>query len=315
MERHAIGIIGAGIAGLSCAAVLKEHGHAPVLLEKGRGVGGRLATRRTDAGFQFDHGAQYVTARTAGFRDVIARLSDEGAAAVWQGTDREVTVGTPSMNAIAKSLAEGLDIRRNTRVTELRAVESGWQATTADGMFEFDRIVLTAPQPQTVDLLGEDHPLAKAISKVRMSPCWTLMATFADQHEIPFTSRSAPDSYLAWIALNSSKPERPDTNSWVVQASADWSAANLEREPDDVAQELLLRLCGVLRCEPSSAVHAMAHRWRYARVEEPLGEPFCRNAGGTLYLGGDWCLGARVEAAWTSGRTIAENLLGELDAE
>ncbi|MEL7524345.1 MAG: FAD-dependent oxidoreductase [Pseudomonadota bacterium] len=314
MQRHAIGIIGAGMAGLSCASVLTEHGHTPVLLEKGRGVGGRLATRRTDAGFQFDHGAQYVTARTAGFRDVIARLSDEGAAAVWLGADREVIVGTPSMNAIAKSLAEGLDIRRNTRVTDLCAVESGWRVTTADSTFEFDRIVVTAPQPQTVDLLGEAHPLAQAISKVRMSPCWTLMATFADQHEIPFTSRSAPDSYLAWIALNSSKPQRPDTNSWIVQASADWSAGNLEREPDDVAQELLLRLCGVLRIEPSSVLHAAAHRWRYARVEEPLGEPFCRNAAGTLYLGGDWCLDARVEAAWTSGRAIAEDLLGELNA-
>ena len=244
----------------------------------------------------------------------MARLGDARVADMWAGADREVIVGTPSMNAIAKALAAGLDIRRNTRVTDLRASEAGWCATTADGVFEFARIIVTAPQPQTLELVGEDHPLAGAISKVRMSPCWTLMATFADQHEIPFTSRSAPESYLAWIALNSSKPHRPDTNSWVVQASAEWSARNLEREADDVAQEMLLRLCGILRTDPSSALHTSAHRWRYARVEEPLGKPFCRNEAATLYLGGDWCLGARVEAAWTSGKAIAEDLIGKLNA-
>ncbi|WP_434051288.1 MAG: FAD-dependent oxidoreductase [Roseibium sp.] len=314
MERNAIGIIGAGVAGIFCARTLQDHGYTPLLLEKGRGVGGRLATRRTEAGFQFDHGAQFITARSVGFREAVECLSSKGTAGVWAGADREVIVGTPSMNAIAKSLAEGLDIRRNTRVDVLQATESGWQAATAGSTFEFDRLVITAPQPQTVDLIGKEHPLARAISGVRMSPCWTLMAAFPDQHEIPFTSRSAPDSYLAWIALNSSKPERPDTNSWVVQASADWSEKNLEREPEDVAQELLLRLCGVLRVEPSSALHASAHRWRYARVEEPLGKPYCRNDAGTLYLGGDWCLDARVEAAWTSGRAIAEDLLGDLNA-
>ena len=314
MVTDTIGIIVAGSAGLSCASALKDRGYSPVILEKGRGVGGRLATRRTDSGFQFDHGAQYITAKTDGFQSVLARLRDEGVADDWPGAHREVIVGTPSMNAIAKSLAEGLDIRRNIRVTDLRAEGSAWRATTADSIFEFDRLVVTAPQPQTVDLLGVGHPLAKEISKVRMSPCWTLMATFADQHEIPFTSRSVPDGCLAWIALNSSKPQRPDANSWVVQAGADWSADNLEREPDDVAQELLLRLCGVLRMGPSNVVHAAAHRWRYARVEEPLGKPFCRNDAGTLYLGGDWCLDARVEAAWTSGRAIAEDLLEELHA-
>nr|WP_319382759.1 FAD-dependent oxidoreductase [uncultured Roseibium sp.] len=315
MERYAIGIVGAGMAGLSCARVLHQHGYSPVILEKGRGVGGRVATRRTDEGFQFDHGAQFITARSADFRDVIARLSGEGTAGNWTGAEREVIVGTPSMNAIAKSLAEGLDIRRNTRLTELCADASGWRAATnLDSVFEFDRIIITAPQPQTVDLIGAEHPLSKAVAGVRMSPCWTLMAAFADQHDIPFTSRSAPDSYLAWIALNSSKPGRPDTNSWIVQASADWSERNLEREPDDVAQEMLLRLCGVLRLDPSSVLHRRAHRWRYARVEEPFGKPFCRNEAGTLYLGGDWCLDARVEAAWMSGKAIAEDLLGELNA-
>ena len=34
-----------------------------------------------------------------------------------------------------------------------------------------------------------------------------------------------------------------------------------------------------------------------------------RDETGTLYLGGDWCLEARVEAAWTSGIAIAQDML------
>ena len=55
-------IIGSGSAGLACARTLAAAGLGPVVLDKGRGIGGRLATRRVGA-MQFDHGAQYVTAQ------------------------------------------------------------------------------------------------------------------------------------------------------------------------------------------------------------------------------------------------------------
>ena len=42
-----ITIIGAGMAGLACARRLARAGHTPLLLDKGRGIGGRMATRRT----------------------------------------------------------------------------------------------------------------------------------------------------------------------------------------------------------------------------------------------------------------------------
>jgi predicted NAD/FAD-dependent oxidoreductase len=54
---------------------------------------------------------------------------------------------------------------------------------------------------------------------------------------------------------------------------------------------------------------AIAHRWRYARVTKALGLPFLRSADAAVYLGGDWCIGARVEAAWDSGTAIANDIL------
>lgn len=55
-------IVGAGICGLMAAGQLVERGASVLLLDKGRTVGGRLATRRIEAGCA-DHGAQFFTAR------------------------------------------------------------------------------------------------------------------------------------------------------------------------------------------------------------------------------------------------------------
>ena len=59
-----IAIIGAGIAGLTCAHMLKKYN--PIIFEKSRGIGGRLATRYSDQ-YQFDHGAQYFTVKDKEF--------------------------------------------------------------------------------------------------------------------------------------------------------------------------------------------------------------------------------------------------------
>lgn len=317
MDSQPIGVIGAGVAGLSCAQLLKKSGHTPLVLEKSRGIGGRLATRRTDLGFQFDHGAQFITAQTSGFDALLEHLTRIGAAGEWPVQDRAVTVGVPSMNAVAKEIGAGLDIRRNTLVTSISETGNGWRLATDGSEIFCEHLVITVPQPQALTLLGAGNPLSREISHARMSPCWTLMAAFSEASEriaTEFTNRFSSNNPLAWIALNSSKPGRQDVNCWVAQADADWSADNLERDPEEIKTEMLFLLCDELGLAPSSVRYASAHRWRFANVETPLGKPFVRNSAGTLYLGGDWCLDACVEAAWQSGVAIAENLLEHLNA-
>ena len=300
-------IIGAGMAGLACARRLADAGHAPVVLDKGRGIGGRVATRRV-GDLQFDHGAQYVNAHGAGFAAVLHSLG--GAVADWQdSTGRTHSVGVPGMTAIPKALGAELDIRQNAQVARVVQNDDGWALHLDTGTMRAARVVVTVPAPQVADLLGAEHRLVAALAPVRLAPCLTLMA--AVTAPAPFITRQDADDPLTWIAQDSAKPGRPQgvATQWVAQADEAFSQTHLEKTPTEITARMLPLLCDRLNVPLDRVTHAAAHRWRYARVTQALGQPFLRSPDATLYLGGDWCIGPRVEAAWTSGTAIADDIL------
>lgn len=302
-------VIGAGVAGLACARRLALAGVPVVVLDKGRGIGGRVATRRA-GGLQFDHGAQYVTAQGPDFAAALHGFASQGAVADWaDGAGRSHIVGTPGMSALPKALGAGLEVRQMALVSAVRAEPRGWALRVGDTDLQADRVVITVPAPQVAALLGADHPLVAALDGVRLAPCLTLMAGV--RGPAPFVTRKDANDPLSWIAQDSSKPGRPrgDVAAWVAQASTPFSEAHLEKTPDEIAALMLPLLLDRLGALVDAVTHVEAHRWRYARVTTPLGQPFLRNADASLYLGGDWCLGPRVEAAFTSGTAIAEDLL------
>ncbi len=309
-------IVGAGIAGLACARRLAQAGVPALVLDKGRGSGGRVATRRAN-GLQFDHGAQYVTAKGADFAIVLRNLVAAGDAAPWpDGSGRARVVGMPGMATLGKALAVGLDVRQGVQITTIRPGDGGWQVLAGDACHPAARVVVTVPAPQVAGLLSADHSLVAMIGGVRMDPCLTLMACIAAPP--PFLTCETADEPLAWIAQDSAKPGRAAISvtsgavAWVAQAGPAFSAMHLEDDPAAIAARMLPMLCDRLGVTVDRVTHAVAHRWRYARVKNPLGQPFLRDEGRELYLGGDWCIGPRVEAAWTSGTAIANDLLAQM---
>lgn len=311
------------MAGLACAGALHAAGVAVAVFEKSRGVGGRLATRRVD-GLQFNHGAQYASAHGPAFQGVLAGMAAAGDAAPWPAPGAGRWAGTPGMSAMARHMS-GLGVgpvHAMRHVAHLARTPGGWMvrhldaATARPGLVTeqggevagpFDAVVLALPAPQAGALLhGMAHPFALEAGRAGMAPCWTLMLAFPD-------ATGAPDlppagGTLAWIARDSSRPGRSRApECWVANAGAEWSRAHLELPADEVRSRLLEEFADAtgLRQTPS---YAAVHRWRYALVDAPLGRAALWDADAGVGVCGDWCLGPRVEDAYTSGCAVAEQL-------
>ncbi len=305
-----IAIIGAGMAGLTCAQDLTQCGVDVVVFDKGRGLGGRMANRRALGGFQFDHGAQYITSQSDGFTEMLANAEAAGAVARWAGDGGGAAyVGMPGMTGLAKHLGRGLAIRRETRVDAIVPADGRWKLYWDGGREIFDRVIATTPAPQVGPLLPAGHPFNAALDAIVMDPCLTLMVGLPVTMQPPFVSRRTPDEHLSWIVFDNEKPGRPDATCIVAQASRDWSMAHLELEKDAFAKLMLPLVSEVIGADLArDAAYVSGHRWRYAFVSKPLGQSFLADAEQTLFAGGDWCLGARAEDAWTSGRAIAQKI-------
>jgi renalase len=318
-----VAIIGAGMAGISCAHALQQRNHLVTLFEKSRGIGGRLATRRTDAGYLFDHGAQYITTRSSAFGGFMDTLAQQGAAAPWQphlGDDapdhHAWFVGTPGMSALLKPVAQSLDVHLNTAIGALERSEQGWQLRTVDGALvgDYDVVISTAPPVQTRALFAADQAMQKPLDAVAMAPCWTLMMVFAAAPEVDFDARRYDAGAIAWMARQASRPGHAEhPQAWVVHASAEWSAAHLELTSEQAASLIQHELSCAMGHALPEVVFAQAHRWRYAMTTQALGQPFLANHDRSLLAGGDWCLGARVECAYESGTAIAEAVADKLE--
>lgn len=307
-------IIGAGMAGLTCGRLLQQAGQDVVIFDKGRGLGGRMATRRAEDGLQFDHGAQYVTARDKGFASLLTQARADGHAGLWpQGGARDGKaryVGTPGMSGLARFLARDLVVHRQSTVSALAESAAGVEIDVAGERLIFDRVVCTAPAPQTLAMLGEGHALSHDLAQITYDPCLTLMVALAGPVPDVADHQRNRQADLSWIARDGSKPERPGNGCWVAQASPDFSRTHLDSPVTATARRMTGLFVRRMGLDPDQITYSAAHRWRYARVATPLGKPFIGNSAGTLFIGGDGFLGPRVEAAYLSGKAIAEELLG-----
>lgn len=307
-----IAIIGAGMAGLACAEALNGAGCAVQILDKGRGPGGRMSTRRTatEAGeVSFDHGAQFFTVRDPAFAARAQAWTAAGMAAPWPAAGPEALVGVPGMNAPIRAMAQGLDVTWAARVDEIARQAAGWRLS-GEGFEPLmaDAVVVATPGEQAAVLLATVAPdMAAQAAAVVSEPCWTVMAAFTAP--LSLSAEVLRDAgALSWAARNSAKPGRTGPEAWVLQASPDWSRAHLEAPAEAVARDLLAHLAAAHDAALPPTLSLQAHRWRYARTTASGGPPLWSREA-RIGACGDWLGGARVEAAWRSGHDLAARIL------
>jgi len=322
--RPSVAVIGGGLSGMIAARLLAERGYPVTVFDKGRQPGGRGSIRVEDP-YTFDHGCQYFTARDRRFQRYVEAWIEQGIVSLWNArrasclrgavnlVHDDVTryVGVPGMNAMVRHLASGMDVRSGLEITDSRRVPGGWQLTGTKPIPElFDLLISSAPAPQTANVLRTTR-LAEEAAKVNMLPCWTAMAVFDYDLELPFDAAHISASPLVWAANNGSKPGRSRHECWVMQASPSWSIEHIDDAPDAVAEALLAAFFEAAGAAPVTPRFTRSHRWRYASPEEPLRAECLWDAEEWVGACGDWCHSARMEGAFISGLTLVERVLND----
>ena len=316
-------VIGAGMAGLSAAAALQKAGRKPVIIDKGRGVGGRMATRRI-AEATIDHGAQFVTARDPRFEEVLKNASVAGAAVEWcrgfnATADGHVRWrGKPGMSSLTKHLAMGLEIVQEKQVTSLHPKAGHWSITMADGeTWSADAVILTAPVPQSLVLLDAggvvlEQALKQRLAAIEYERCLAVMAVLDGPSQLPPPGGFAPThGPIAWIADNQLKGVSTEP-AITLHATDAFSVAHWDQDRDDTARLLLE---AAEEWIGTSIKSYQVHGWRYSKPKQTDPLPCAVvNSAPTLVLAGDAFAGPRVEGAALSGWAAAAEVLKLIDA-
>lgn len=333
-------VIGAGIAGLMAAARAGGHGRRVLVLDKSRGVGGRMATRRI-GGAVCDHGAQFFTQRTDAFHGVIEQAVGNGAVVEWcRGFARDGSIGTDAaaigdghpryrgargMTDLPKWLAARLaapgtdvEVRTGAKATAV-AVAGDRVRVTIEGqdgaaeVVEASGCVLTAPVPQALDLLAAGGSLDRlethAIERLRTvdyDPCFAVMLVLDRPSLLPEPGAiqfggDAPGP-VAWVADNHRKGISA-VPALTVHATGAFSREHFDLPPDEVAAVLVDAVRPWIDGDPRTAiVEQSIHRWKFATPMTILPDPFVAVSWTPPILCcGDAFAGPRVEGAFSSG--------------
>ncbi len=313
-------IIGAGMAGLTAAAELQRAGSRVLVLDKGRSVGGRLASRRID-GATFDHGAQFMTTRSQRFAAVLEQGLQDGAMEEWcrgfaGGADGHARWrGKPAMSAVAKHLALGLDVHLEMPVVALRRANERWRVETMTGRaFPAGAVVLTPPVPQSLAMLdtgGIDlAPEMRArLAAIEYERCLAIMAVLDGPSRIPPPGAvTLSDGPIAWIADNQLKGISAEP-SVTIHATHAFSLEHWDRDRAESGRALL---AAAARWLGAGVKTFQVHGWRYSKPMRVDEEPcLLVDTSPPLVLAGDAFAGPRVEGAALSGWAAAAVILAE----
>lgn len=306
-------IVGAGLSGLMAAQSLTNSGHEVIVFDKGRGVGGRLATRRIgDA--TLDHGAQFFTVRSEEFASHVKTWLDAGVVHEWcRGFDAEDGhpryVGSKGMSSIAKHLAQGLNVRTSALVFSLERTTSSYNVITDDGVAHAcDKVLLTAPIPQSFSLLfGAGIEMPAELRSIDYDRTLGLLAVLdSNAHNVRSPGgMQFPDDVFSFIGDNSAKGISA-THALTFHANPEWSRSHFDLELDEIHSLLLTAVRPWLG--NAQILESQPKKWRFATPQGSWPDACWVDETQSLVMAGDAFAGPKMEGAALSGLAAARAL-------
>lgn len=315
MHADPVVVVGAGISGIACARAMSQAGLAVRVLDRGRRMGGRMASPTVD-GRPVDTGASYLTAADPAFETVVADWQRRGLVRPWTETfaaiksersqDKQGPMrygATRGLRSLVEDLAAGVDVE------SVRTVER----VTAGGELRVDgetasAVVLAMPDPQAVRLLDDSLAEERAALDVAFEPVLALTATFAEQ---PWDGDGAflnDDPVLDWVADDGRR--RGDGAPVLVAHSSSAFAAEHLADPEAATGSMVAALRRHLGVpEP---IRTSMHRWTFGRPSRGRSQSFLLTERNVGICGDAWSDKPRVEGAYMSGRALGEAVAARL---
>lgn len=305
-----ITIIGGGLSGIFAAKTLVEKGDTPIIIEKSKSVGGRMATRRIDEGHA-DHGAQFFTVRSPELQNLTEEWLENQWIKHWFGKDYPRYTGVNGMTPFVKKLAQDLPVHLEEHVDRIDIIEKGLTLSTNIGKeYASDAVIVTAPVPQSLELLQKSHiPLSNqdnvALIESNFRPCFVGLFSLnkpvsVGEHGI--ISEHLPRGVDKIVANDQKGISTPPILS--VYMNGEWSADHFEQKDEEVVAQILTTISPHV-IQTDNVATSQVKRWRYAEATHVYRRPFLKLDDYPIFIAGD----SFLTKGDTSGRTRVESAI------
>jgi|GEM_PF-3458164 len=330
-QRWNFVVIGAGMAGAFIAGRLQAEGKSVLIIDKARGSGGRVSSKRLKAGeiaFGVDLGCQFFEVSHSSFEDYLSSREDvviESSKAIVRGRNSLLTRGALG----SASTLFGARVLSASRNENLWTVEL--DVASENKTLEADHLILATPPIQAAEILGRDHRLYSSMSQSRHHAQWVSVFAFdkrvLDAQTVKTLGKigSIQSDDIGLVSVESRKPDRNIDASLLVMtlhSSESWAARNLNVSASDVETVLLESLADVVDLDSvvlrNALEKAHVHRWLYARpnISNRLMGHFFDDASIKLSACGDYFSVESeygVESAFLSANALLRTILTSIE--
>ncbi len=337
-----IGIIGAGISGLTAGRILARAGHEVVVFEKSRGSGGRMSTRRMGekAQHRMDHGASYLTGSSDAFQAFIKELEEKKVIRKWTdsfsgysngtflpqvpGRDPQTCYFAPEgMSSICKYMGRWLDFRFNEKVGGVthiggsRIKKSPWMInSTTINVFEADAVIIATPAIQAYGLIStaqdefELRRMITVLDEIPYTSTVSFMAGYGERKQPDWQAVSCDHPVVSWISNESSKRDSKGKTNIVAHTTDAFAEKTLEEaDSGEVNDNVMQALAEIIGSWAGRPLWYESHLWRYHMPRKHLDVPFLESEdeNAPIAVIGDYFQGRSMEAAYLSGLRLGKH--------